>query len=313
LTAQGAEPAISARGLTKRFGQSAAVAGLSLEVAPGAAFALVGPDGAGKTTTIRMLAGIMDPDGGSASVLGFDTARQSEALKERIGYMPQRFGLYGDLTVAENVAFYADLYRVPRAERDRRIPELLNFSGLGPFQDRLAANLSGGMKQKLGLTCALIHTPSLIFLDEPTSGVDPVSRREFWQILYRLLTQGITIFLATTYLDEAERAHRVGLMHQGRLLVADSPRAVKASFQGELLEVRAADLRAARRVLSGAPQAAQVLAMGDRLMVTVESAEAAQGPLNEALTGAGVGEVRIRRAQPALEDVFVQIVRREAA
>lgn len=309
---QGAEPAICARGLTKRFGELVAVDALSLEVAAGEAFALVGPDGAGKTTTIRMLCGVMDPDSGEARVLGFDTVSESEPLKERIGYLPQRFSLYGDLTVAENLAFYADLYGVPQAERERRVPELLAFSGLTPFQERLAANLSGGMKQKLGLSCALVHTPQVLFLDEPTLGVDPVSRREFWEILYRLLAGGMTIFVSTAYMDEAERAHRVGLIHRGRLLLEGSPRALKAAFEGELLEVRAPDLRAARRVLSGHPLVRQVLVMGERLMASVDSCERARAPLEEALRQAGVEGVRTRPARPSLEDVFVQVVRREA-
>ena len=306
-----AEPAIRAEGLTKRFGPLAAVDGLSLEVARGESFALVGPDGAGKTTTIRLLCGIMDPDEGRAEVLGFDTVKESEPLKELIGYMPQRFGLYDDLTVAENIAFYADIYRVPKAERRVRVPELLSFSNLAPFQDRLAANLSGGMRQKLGLVCALIHTPQLLILDEPTFGVDPVSRREFWHILHELLRTGMTIFLSTAYMDEAERAHRVGLMHRGRLLVADAPGAIKATFEGELLEVLTDNLRAARRVLSALPEVRQVLAVGDRLMTTVARREEALAPMSAALETAGVGDVRIAPAEPALEELFVQIVRRE--
>ena len=236
------EAAIRIEGLTKRFGTLTAVDHLTLKVLPGEAFALVGPDAAGKTTTMRMLVGIMDPDEGRAEVLGFDTVREAEPLKEHIGYMPQRFGLYDDLTVVENMVFYADIYRVPREERDQRMPELLGFSNLTPFQDRLARNLSGGMRQKLGLACALIHRPRLLFLDEPTFGVDPISRREFWEILYRLLGTGLTIFLSTAYMDEAERAHRVGLMHHGKLLVVDTPKAIKSSFKGELLEVRASNL-----------------------------------------------------------------------
>ncbi|MBA4358637.1 MAG: multidrug ABC transporter ATP-binding protein, partial [Desulfovibrio sp.] len=212
-----AEPAITATALAKSFGPTRAVDGLSLSVAAGEAFALVGPDGAGKTTTLRMLCGIMDPDQGSATVLGLDIRHRSEEIKERLGYMPQRFGLYDDLTVDENVAFYADLYRVPRKERDQRVPQLLQFAGLAPFRQRLARNLSGGMRQKLGLACCLVHTPELLLLDEPTCGVDPVSRREFWQILYRLLQDGLTIVVSTAYLDEAERAGRVALMHQGRI------------------------------------------------------------------------------------------------
>jgi ABC-2 type transport system ATP-binding protein len=284
---------------------------LNLEVSPGEAFALVGPDAAGKTTTMRMLVGIMDPDEGRAEVLGFDTVRESEAIKEQIGYMPQRFGLYDDLTVAENMVFYADVYQVPQEERQRRMPELLGFSNLTPFQDRLAYNLSGGMRQKLGLACALIHTPRLLFLDEPTFGVDPISRREFWEILYGLLGTGLTIFLSTAYMDEAERAHRVGLMHHGRLLVVDTPKAIKSSFQGELLEARAANLWTARKVLREQPLVRQVLAMGDRLMVTVDDAAAAVAPLTAVLEQAGLSPVTIGPAAPNLEDLFVQIVRRD--
>ena len=288
-----------------------AVDGLNLEVAPGEAFALVGPDGAGKTTTMRMLCGIMDPDGGRAQVLGFDTVKESERLKESIGYMPQRFGLYDDLTVAENIRFYADIYGVSKTEREARLPELLAFSNLTPFQDRLAANLSGGMRQKLGLTCALIHTPRLLFLDEPTFGVDPVSRREFWSILYQLLRGGMSIFLSTAYMDEAERAHRIGLMHRGRLLIADTLEAIKARFQGELLEVHAPDLHAAKRALADNPLAHQVLARGDRLLVTVDSAAAALQPFAEAIKETGLSEVRIAPVEPGLEDLFVQRVERE--
>ena len=315
-TSPSREAAIRVEGLTKRFGTLTAVDHLTLTVSPGEAFALVGPDAAGKTTTMRMLVGIMDPDEGRAEVLGFDTVRESEVLKEHIGYMPQRFGLYDDLTVAENMAFYADVYRVPREERhapkehigympqrfglyddltvaenlafyadiyrvdreerEQRMPELLGFSNLTPFQDRLARNLSGGMRQKLGLACALIHRPRLLFLDEPTFGVDPISRREFWEILYGLLGTGLTIFLSTAYMDEAERAHRVGLMHHGRLLVVDTPKAIKSSFQGELLEARASNLWTARAVLSANPLVRLSLAMGDRLMITVDDAAAAR-------------------------------------
>jgi ABC-2 type transport system ATP-binding protein len=310
-TSPSREAAIRVEGLTKRFGTLTAVDHLTLTVSPGEAFALVGPDAAGKTTTMRMLVGIMDPDAGRAEVLGFDTVRESEALKEHIGYMPQRFGLYDDLTVAENMAFYADIYRVDREERDRRMPELLGFSNLTPFQDRLARNLSGGMRQKLGLACALIHRPRLLFLDEPTFGVDPISRREFWEILYGLLGAGLTIFLSTAYMDEAERAHRVGLMHHGRLLVVDTPKAIKTSFQGELLEARASNLWVARKVLGAHPLVRGSLAMGDRLMLAVDNAATAMGAIKEALEQAGLTNVAIEPAQPTLEELFVQIVRRQ--
>jgi ABC-2 type transport system ATP-binding protein len=310
-TSPSSEAAIRVEGLTKRFGTLTAVDQITLTVAPGEAFALVGPDAAGKTTTMRMLVGIMDPDAGRAEVLGFDTVRESEALKEHIGYMPQRFGLYDDLTVVENMAFYADIYRVLREERDQRMPELLGFSNLTPFQDRLARNLSGGMRQKLGLACALIHRPQVLFLDEPTFGVDPISRREFWEILYGLLGAGLTIFLSTAYMDEAERAHRVGLMHHGRLLVVDTPKAIKTSFQGELLEARASNLWTARKVLGSNPLVHGSLAMGDRLMLAVDNAATAMGAIKEALEQAGLTGVAIEPAQPTLEELFVQIVRRE--
>jgi ABC-2 type transport system ATP-binding protein len=301
--------ALRLEGLTKHFGSRVAVDHVDLTVTQGEAFALVGPDGAGKTTTMRLLVGLMDPDEGVAEILGFNPVTQGDQVREHIGYMPQRFGLYDDLTVSENIGFYADLYRVDRKAWKGRVTELLDFSGLAPFTDRLAVNLSGGMRQKLGLVCALIHRPQVLFLDEPTFGVDPVSRREFWHILYQLQKGGITIFLSTAYMDEAERAHRVGLMHQGRLLVTDTPQAIKAVFEGELVEVRADDLRAARQVLEDNPAARQVLAMGDRLMVTVDDRAAAQEALAQALSEAGLAGVSLASAEPTLEDLFVQIVR----
>ena len=309
MTVTTGNAAIRVEGLTKRFGTVAAVDDLNLEVGQGEAFALVGPDSAGKSTTMRLLVGIMDPDEGRAEVLGFDTVKDSERLKEHIGYMPQRFGLYDDLTVLENLVFYAEIFQVPKAELRTRIPELLGFSNLTPFQSRLAANLSGGMRQKLGLACALIHRPRALFLDEPTFGVDPVSRREFWQILYRLLGTGMTIFLTTAYMDEAERAGRVGLMHKGRLLVADTLNNLKAGFQGELLEVRGDDLRAAQKVLAGNPLARHMLAMGDRLMITVEDRAAALSPIQMSLEAGGLPGAAVAPAEPGLEDVFVQIIR----
>ncbi|MFH1034465.1 MAG: ABC transporter ATP-binding protein [Pseudomonadota bacterium] len=302
------ETAIDTQDLGKRFGELAAVTALQLNVARGESFALVGPDGAGKTTTIRMLCGIMDPDQGRATVLGLDTVKAAEEIKERIGYMPQRFGLYDDLTVDENIAFYADLYQVSKQDRREKVPDLLGFSNLTPFRDRLAGQLSGGMRQKLGLACALIHTPELLILDEPTCGVDPVSRREFWHILYRLLSGGMTIFVSTAYLDEAERAHRVGLMHKGRLLVADTPAAVRGRFEGQLMEVHLEDLRAGRRALEELPQVRRVLARGDRLMVTVDDRQAAWPAILAALARAGQAGARWVPAEPNLEDLFVQII-----
>ena len=211
--------AIRISGLTRAFGGNIAVDHLDLDVFKGELFGLVGPDGAGKTTTMRLLAAVMAPTSGEAFVAGHSILTEGERIKEKIGYMSQRFGLYEDLTVIENILFYADIYDVPGNERPSRMEKLLSFSNLTPFRDRLAGKLSGGMKQKLGLACALIHTPEVLFLDEPTNGVDPVSRRDFWRILYDLLKEKVTIFVSTSYLDEAERCTRIGLMHKGKLLI----------------------------------------------------------------------------------------------
>jgi ABC-2 type transport system ATP-binding protein len=214
-------------GLTRRFGDLTAVEDLSFEVEEGELFGLVGPDGAGKTTTLRMLAGVLRPSAGDATVAGVSMAREPERAKPRIAYMSQRFGLYADLTVLENLSFYADLYRVPRAERAARLERLFGFSGLEPFRDRLAGRLSGGMKQKLGLSCALIHQPEVLLLDEPTFGVDPVSRRELWLIVHGMVAEGVTAVVSTAYLDEAERFDRLALLHRGRLLALDTPRVLQ--------------------------------------------------------------------------------------
>jgi len=227
---------IKAASLTKKFDRLCAVDNLNLEIEEGEIFGLVGPDGAGKTTTMRLLAGILEPDSGEAWVFGKHIVNESESLKDHIAYMPQRFGLYEDMTVMENINFYADIYGVPDKERAGRIDRLMAFSGLSPFKRRLARNLSGGMKQKLGLACALIHTPKVLFLDEPTNGVDPVSRRDFWQILYQLLKEKVTILFSTSYLDEAERCKRVGLIHKGRLLKCNFPFNIKKECKANTLE-----------------------------------------------------------------------------
>jgi drug efflux transport system ATP-binding protein len=228
--------AITVDGLSKQFAGVTAVDRLHFSVTKGEIFCLVGPDGAGKTTTMRMLAGVMAPDAGSATVAGCDVVRDPEGVKNHISYMPQRFGLYEELTVDENIRFYADLFGIGRRAREARAAELLAAAGMVRFRDRLAGQLSGGMKQKLGLTCALIHTPRVLLLDEPTTGVDPVSRRDFWAILYQLLKDGITIFMTTAYLDEAERCNRVGLMHKGRLIRREAPEALKREADAQTLE-----------------------------------------------------------------------------
>jgi ABC-2 type transport system ATP-binding protein len=230
------EPIIQTVNLTRRFGALTAVDRLNLSVAPGEIFGLVGPDGAGKTTTLRMLCGLLDPTEGSARVAGHDAARESQAVKDHIGYMAQRFGLYADLTVEENMVFYADLFNIVGEERASLSARLLQMTRMDPFRGRRAGRLSGGMKQKLALMCTLLHRPRILFLDEPTNGVDPVSRRDFWAILYQLLKDGITIFMTTAYLDEAERCNRVGLMHRGRLVRCETPEALKREAGAETLE-----------------------------------------------------------------------------
>jgi len=227
---------IEIRGLTKRFGELTAVDHLDLTVARGEIFGLVGPDGAGKTTTLRMLCGLMDPTEGSARVAGHDVARESRAVKDQIGYMAQRFGLYQDLTVEENMIFYADLFDITGQTRADLTARLLRMTRMEPFGGRPAGQLSGGMKQKLALMCTLLHRPQILLLDEPTNGVDPVSRRDFWAILYQLLKDGITIFMTTAYLDEAERCNRVGLLHKGKLIRCSTPEVMKAETGSTTLE-----------------------------------------------------------------------------
>ena len=300
--------AVALDGLTKRFGDTLAVDGLTFGIAAGEIFALVGPDGAGKTTTLRMLTGILTPTAGRATVLGLDTVREAEAIKEQIGYMSQRFGLYPDLRVEENLHFYAEIYGVPRRGREEKIDRLLAFSNMQPFKKRLAGNLSGGMKQKLGLACALIHTPRVLFLDEPTNGVDPVSRRDFWRILYQLLADGVTIVVSTAYLDEAERATRVGLLHQGRLLASDTPKRLKRLIEGTLLEVRTDRPRLAAAALRKSLAAESVSLFGERVHVVSQQPEEAGAAIAATLAGEGIRLASLEPAEPSLEDVFVSVL-----
>jgi ABC-2 type transport system ATP-binding protein len=297
--------AIEVTGLARLFGGRVAVAGLDFEVRPGELFGLVGPDGAGKTTTLRMLAGVLRPSRGDARVDGVSVASDPEAVKPHLAYMSQRFGLYADLTVAENLDFYADLFRVARAERAARLDRLYEFSGLGPFRDRLAGQLSGGMKQKLGLSCALIHEPRVLLLDEPTFGVDPVSRRDLWRIVHEMVGRGVTAVVSTAYLDEAERFDRLALLHLGRLLVVDTPRALQAAFDGELLEVRVARARHARAVAESVPGVRRAQLFGATLHVTVDSAERTAAPVAAALAAAGHEVAELTTIPATLEDVFL--------
>jgi ABC-2 type transport system ATP-binding protein len=300
--------AIRTEHLTKSFGTVAAVDDLSIAVAEGEIFGLVGPDGAGKTTTMRLLTAIMEPTSGDAWVAGRHIVRQTEAIKEHIGYMSQRFGLYPDLTVIENIHFYADIYDVPRRGRPEKIDRLLAFSNLAPFKQRLAGNLSGGMKQKLGLACALVHTPKVLFLDEPTNGVDPVSRRDFWRILYQLLREGVTIFVSTAYLDEAERCNRLALIHQGRLLALGTPDDVKGLMRGTILEIRSPQPRRATSLLRQELGKEAVGLFGDRVHVVTHEPEGSVRRVQSILAAAGLTASDIRPIEPSLEDVFVSVL-----
>jgi ABC-2 type transport system ATP-binding protein len=300
--------AIQTENLTKKFGPVTAVNRFNLSVDRGEIFGLVGPDGAGKTTIMRLFSGILRPTSGDARILGHPISTEAEPLKRKIGYMAQRFALYGDLTVMENIHFYADIYDVSKQERAQRIERLLSFSNLSPFKDRLAQNLSGGMKQKLGLACALVHTPEILFLDEPTNGVDPVSRRDFWRILYDLLREGVTIFVTTAYLDEAERCHRIGLMHQGRLLSIGSPKEVKDLMKGELWEVRCEQRMKAVEVLKLLPRVKGAGIFGDRVHVLLEDGNDAKGAIETVLTESGFEILSLKRIAPSLEDVFIATI-----
>ncbi|MFB3812608.1 MAG: ABC transporter ATP-binding protein [Terriglobales bacterium] len=303
--------AVKTAGLTKSFSGVLAVDGLSLNVAQGEIFGLVGPDGAGKTTVMRLLTATMDPTSGEAWVLGKHVVQQAEEIKEEIGYMSQRFGLYPDLSVMENIEFYADIYGVPKKGRGEKVERLLAFSNLAPFKRRLAGNLSGGMKQKLGLACALIHTPQVLFLDEPTNGVDPVSRRDFWRILYQLVREKVTIFVSTAYLDEAERASRLALIHKGRLLAQGTPESVKRLMNGSIVEVVATEPRRAAEVLRGAEHADSIGLFGERIHVLTRNHKAFTGSAERLLRTVGMGASEIRRIEPSLEDAFVSVLGRK--
>jgi ABC-2 type transport system ATP-binding protein len=301
--------AIKTANLTKSFDDIIAVDRLNLEIKQGELYGLVGPDGSGKTTTMRLLAAILDPTSGEAWVAGHSVLTEGERIKEKIGYMSQRFGLYEDLTVMENINFYADLYEVPKKERPPRIERLLGFSNLAPFKARLAGQLSGGMKQKLGLACALIHTPEVLLLDEPTNGVDPVSRRDFWKILYGLLKEKVTIFISTAYLDEAERCSRIGLLHKGKILTEDTPVNVKNALHSPMLEVWSDDARSAEKTASHIEGVKNVSIYGDRLHILLEKSELADKVVRE-LSSAGIKIKDHRMVLPSLEDVFIEMVKR---
>lgn len=302
------DPAIEATGLTKSFPGVKAVDGLSFDVQAGEIFGLVGPDGAGKTTTLRMLAGILPPDAGTAVVAKCDVVHDPEGAKHALSYMPQRFGLYEDLSVDENIRFYADLFGVKKAERIDRSKQLLNAAGMDEFRGRMAGKLSGGMKQKLGLVCALIHRPKVILLDEPTTGVDPVSRRDFWRILYELMAEGVAILTSTAYLDEAERCHRVALMHKGKLLFCDTPANLKAKLNKGVLAVTSREPRNLRSELEHADGISSLVLTGDGVHVVVDDAAKRIPEFEARLKRAGMAFDAIQQVSPTIEDLFVDAV-----
>jgi len=306
-------PAVRAARLSKAFGQENAVDGISFEAQPGELFGLVGPDGAGKSTLLRMLAGVLRPTSGEAEVFGTSVVRDPERVKTEIAYMSQRFGLYSDLTVLENLSFYADLYEVPRDERAARLERLFRFSSLKPFSDRLAGKLSGGMKQKLGLSCALIHEPRLLLLDEPTFGVDPISRRDLWLMVHEMVARGVTAVVSTAYLDEAERFDRLLLLHRGRILDSGTPDELLGRIEGEILDLQATPLREARSALLQHPSVLRVAIFGDRLHVSVRSAARDRPELESVLGERGVAIHEIAPIAPSLEDRFIEAVEKAEA
>ncbi len=300
---------------TKQRGQIRAVAGLNLCVGRGELYGLIGPDGAGKSTTIRLLTGLLRPSGGTAQVLGLavDSSRHLRRLKARVGYMSQRANLYGDLTVGENLNLFARLQGMERHARKERIPQLLQFVGLQGAKDRMGSQLSGGMRQKLALTCALVHEPEILFLDEPTLGVDPVSRREFWNLLSRLrLDREVTVFVCTPYMDEAERCQRIGLLYQGQVLSEGTPKAIRQRLAVELLDCRPSDLGGAKEVAACLTGVVEVQTLGDRLRVLVDHAGQRLPELTAALTNHGITTEGVGQAQLGLEEAFISLVRRQA-
>jgi ABC-2 type transport system ATP-binding protein len=298
---------VEAENLCRSFGPVKALDGLNFSVEQGEIFGLMGPDGAGKTTCLRILCGLMRPTSGKAVVLGKDVARDPEAIKDQIGYMAQPAKLYEDLTVKENIELYADLYQVPRDRYEQRMKRLLEFSGLAPFTDRLFRQLSGGMKQKVGLSCALIHTPKVLFLDEPTNGVDPVSRRDFWKILYELHREKVTILVSSTYFDEADRCHRVALLDQGKVRLVMDPLSLRSLVRGQLFDLKTPERRKAMRVLKSSPRVVQASLFGAGIHFSLREA-ADLSPVENELTSSGLTAFHLEPIQPSLEDVYLSLV-----
>ncbi|MCS6817319.1 MAG: ABC transporter ATP-binding protein [Blastocatellia bacterium] len=300
---------VRARGVTRRFGELVAVERLDLEVRRGEIFGLVGPDGAGKTTVLRMLCGVLEPEAGEIEVVGYDVRRQRELIREHVGYVAQRPGIYDDLSVEENVRFYADLYGLPARVREARMGDLLRVTRLEPFRQYRAHQLSGGMRQKLALACALIHRPQILFLDEPTTGIDPISRRDVWALLAELRREGVTIVFTTAYLEEAERATRLGFLYRGRVLRCAPAEALRSEFSERGCEILTPDHAKARRVLQHCEGLVSVELFGAALRVFFDPTCASPETVKRALEAHGIAEVTVRRFVPSLEDVFIALIR----
>lgn len=300
---------IEVTGLTKSFKETVAVNGLDLAVDAGELFGLVGPDGAGKTTTLRLLAGLLTVSSGAGTVAGHDLRRDAEAIKPHIGYMAQEFSLYAELSVMENLRFFAQLYDLTGVQIEERSERLLNFAGLAAFKDRRAEHLSGGMKKKLALACTLIHEPEILLLDEPTTGVDPISRREFWEILTRLNLEGTTVVVSTPYMDEADRCQRVGLLFAGKLVICDTPMAIRQQLPGELIELQPDDWRAARQLLSTLDGVREIQTMGESLHLIVDSADRRIPDIRSAMHDHGLGFSKLTATEPRMEEAFISLIR----
>ncbi len=300
--------AVETHDLDRHFGSFIAVNRVNFAIPRGEIFGLLGPNGAGKTTTIRMLCGILLPSGGKASVLGYDVAHKPEEIKKRIGYMSQKFSLYGDLTPVENIDFYASIYAVPRTDRARRVAELVEMAGLGEHRKTQTRNLSGAWRQRLALACAIVHRPPMLFLDEATAGVDPISRREFWDLIYQMAGEGTSVLATTHYMDEAEYCNTVGMMYAGELIALASPDELRRRQPGLLVQVECADPPRAVKALAGMPGVLETTIHGALLHVSLDDASQVEG-MKACLAQAGVGVRTVVSIQPSLEDIFLSMVR----
>jgi ABC-2 type transport system ATP-binding protein len=303
---------IKIENLKKKFGELFAIGGISLEVEKGKIIGLIGPDGAGKTTLLRLLAGLLKPHSGSILVEGIDVAKNPQQVKEKLGYMPQHFSLYGDLTVAENLKFFADLYGVSKNKFIERKRELLHFSGLAPFEDRLAWNLSGGMQKKLALSCNLFHTPQILLLDEPTTGVDPISRRELWDLLFQLNKQGTTILITTPYMDEAQRCDFVGFIYEGRMLSFKPPQSLIQEMNEEILEL-VTEHKQARKLLGDIPDLKNIYPYGETLHLVFEPGKEGEARTRDFLDRRKIQVQSLKRISPSFEDAFLALVEEKRA